>query len=181
MNKRLHSSGKSVLHFILLPLSESLQSAHFRLLKLHRSSKSPLRVLLHFVLFRRHMLFISVSHFLAFERWKKKHLLKSSSQKMKMRMWVRGRELLSSPLATLSLADQNVFVFLMESQTFPITLFPLVTPRFLLSSLWAAWEDLFIWWQCVAKKPTSPQPTTILWLMTINYQFHKLVLNEVHF
>lgn len=75
MNKRLHSSGKSVLHFILLPLSESLQSAHFRLLKLHRSSKSPLRVLLHFVLFRRHMLFISVSHFLAFERWKKKTLV----------------------------------------------------------------------------------------------------------
>lgn len=65
-------------------------------------------------------------------------------------MWVRGRELLSSPLATLSLADQNIFVFLMESQTFPISLFPLVTPHFMFSSIWATWEDLFIQWQCVA-------------------------------
>lgn len=45
-------------------------------------------------------------------------------------MWVRGRELLSSPLATLSLADQNIFVFLMESQTFPITLFSPSHPSF---------------------------------------------------
>lgn len=114
-------------------------------MKLHRSSKSLLHVLLHFVLFPLHMLFVSVSHFLACERWKK-----SLVEKILMRMWVRGRELLSSPLATLSLADQNIFVFLMESQTFPISLFPLVTPHFMFSSIWATWEDLFIQWQCVA-------------------------------
>lgn len=73
-NKRLNFMRK-VCIMLQLFFSFRVQSVHFHSMKLHHSSKFLLHVLLHFVLFPLHMLFISVSHFFGIWKVKKKSLV----------------------------------------------------------------------------------------------------------